>query len=227
MMSNLALYRDLGRRNKGLYWEYLSAHSFLYTKIPGTGYEAPLFLGYGSGEANNHCHNIGIIEKTKNLMIKEFNEGKYTSGFFKSLDSLYRSKLAMVRKVCNKDFSRMSNQELADDFDVVWKCMAEGNKPMLLGLKSQYLDEFFMQELKKCLNPSEDPTETAPLLLAPSRLTQVQVEEGLLLEIENQYLSSVNAMSKEDFIRFMKKYEKGFSGFIHRLCGAMPEPWLR
>ena len=69
---------DLGKRNKPTLWEYCSAYSFLHTKLPVTKYEVNLFLAYGEGEPNHHCHGIEAMEKAKKLMLEEAKEGKYT-----------------------------------------------------------------------------------------------------------------------------------------------------
>lgn len=205
MEDDRNLYRDLGRRNKGLFWEYLSAYSFLKTKTPGTDYKIPLFLGYGSGEANNHCHNIGVIEDTKKLMIKEFNEGKYTEEFFNNLDKVYRSKLSWIKKISKEDFSKYNNIELVKVFDKVWKSMGEGNKPMLLGLKAQYLKPFFEEEVGKIIKVEKEILDAIALLLTPTKLTQVQIEEELLFNIEKEYNESVKEKSKESFLEFCKR----------------------
>jgi phosphohistidine swiveling domain-containing protein len=203
MSDNKLLYRDLGKRNKGIYWEYLSAYSFLEAITPGTDYQVSLFLGYGENEPNCHCHNIGVLEDTKNLIIKEFNEGKYTEKFFVDLDLEYRKKLPIVIKLCSEDLEKCSNEKLADIFDKIWRYMSLSTKPMLLALKTQYLKSFFEDELFKVTKKEKDTKEfieDVALLLTSTKITLVQKEEEMMLNFIKDYLDS-----KKSFDEFCEK----------------------
>lgn len=203
------LYRDLGKRNKGMYWEYLSSYGFHNTEMPGTDYSIPLFLGHGRGIANNHAHNIGVIGDNIEIMKKEIIEGKYTSEFFSNIDNTYRREVPKVKQLCSVDFTRKSNEELAEIFDKVWRSMAEGNKQMLMGLMAQYLGSHFEEELKKVVGDDRKALiQATALLLEPTKLTLVQIEEELLLRFEEKF-----------FREFSKKGEntrKEFLDYCHR-----------
>ncbi len=230
-MVNRKLYRDLGKRNKGLFWEYESAYGFIHTKMPKTKYNIPLFLGYGSGEGNNHCHNLGVIEDNKKIMIKEFNQGIYTKDFFKEIDNVYRSKFQLIKKICKDDFSKYSNKKLAKTFEVICKYITEGNTPMLMALMTQYLKSFFEKELLKVLKENEKnrKLELMSLLLTSPRLTQVQIEEELLLKFEESYHNKIKEDSKKEFLKFVKKNIKKLNeltdkaGWFH--MEYIKDPW--
>lgn len=66
---------NLGTRNKGTFWEYLSAHAFIWTKLPESKFKINYFLGIGEGIANKHCHHIFDIEKNSKIFIEEFENG--------------------------------------------------------------------------------------------------------------------------------------------------------
>jgi phosphohistidine swiveling domain-containing protein len=213
---------DLGTRNKGTFWEYCSAYSFLHTQLPVTEYTVPLFLGVGKGNPNKHCHHIDVINNTKNLMIKEFKEGKYTKEFFEKLDDVYSVPLEEIKEFCKKDI--LNNKELVDIFDKISKCMFETHKPMLLALKAQYLKEFFEQELRKVLSEEEKIAEFTSLLLTPTKPTFVQEEQEKLLEVLNLFENS----TKEEF--FGRKDIKEKLSNLAKECGwfhmeYMWNPW--
>ena len=77
---------NLGTRNKGLFWEYLAAHSFITMRIPGSAFTIPSTLSVGEGLANKHCHDPAVIDAyCKDLFWKELDNGVYTSGFFQDI----------------------------------------------------------------------------------------------------------------------------------------------
>ena len=49
---------NLGTRNKGIFWEYLSIYSFLYSRFPGNKFSFKFFAGVGKGIANKYSRNI-------------------------------------------------------------------------------------------------------------------------------------------------------------------------
>jgi len=101
---------------------------------------------------------------------------------------MYRVLLPTVREVCSRDFSNIDTKEIVSAFSVVWKAMAEGNKPMLLGLMAQNLQEFFEGEVREIVGSDQKIVITATaLLLAPTKPTQVQIEEELLMNLEKRF----------------------------------------
>ena len=217
---------DLGRRNKGLYWEYLSAYSFLHTVMEGTAFAIPCFLGFGRGVSNNHCHRKDVLEKNRDIMIKEFGQGKYTEEFFFKLDRMYRVLLPTVREVCSRDFSNIDTKEIVSAFSVVWKAMAEGNKPMLLGLMAQNLQEFFEGEVREIVGSDQKIVITATaLLLAPTKPTQVQIEEELLMNLEKRFGDSSTFLAFCDTVEGKKALAElvDKAGWFH--MEYINDPW--
>ncbi len=196
---------NLGTRNKGTFWEYLSAYSFRHTKLPITKYEISSFLGYGAGEPNMHCHNKDVIEQTIKLMMAEFNQGKYNQKFFNILDAVYRLPYDDI-KIKLKTSLPKNLLDIINLFETVFKAMAETHKPMLLALKSQYLNNFFREELKKVLSKSEKNrlVEYTTLLLTPTKLTFVQMEETKLFELHKEFETLYETKSKSLFKEFCR-----------------------
>lgn len=208
---------DLGTRNKGTFWEYVSAYSFLHTKLPVTEYEIPIFLGVGKGELNKHCHHIDIINKTKELLINEFKEGKYTEEFFRLLDDVYRKPLEEIKEICKMD---IPDEELVKYLKIIVKNMAETHKPMLLALKSQFLEDFFKQELLKV--EKDNVSEFTSLLLTPTKFTLAQLEEEKIIEILRMY-------DNEEYDEFFEKADEKLKELVEK-CGWFHmeytgEPW--
>lgn len=182
---------DLGTRNKGTFWEFVSAYSFANTELPITKYEIPTFLGYGEGEPNKHCHHVKVIEETKKLLIKEFLEGKYTQEFFQKLDAVYRKPLEEIRKLSKKSFPK-TTPKMIERFNFIYKAMAESHKPMLLALKSMYIDDYFKKELLKVLKEEEkskviEYTSTLLSLTKPSII--VQEREAIYRKVNTKKLA--------------------------------------
>lgn len=195
-------FMDIGTRNKPTFWEYGSAYSFLNTKLPATKYNIPLFLGFGKGESNKHCHHIDVIEDTRKLMIKEFKEGKYTKDFFENIRNVYRKPFELVkREVLEKS---VDNKSLSEKVDIISKSIFETYKPMVFALKSQFLEEFFKLELIKILNKGDKydekkVNELTSLLLSPVKLTTAHKEEGRLFETQKIIGGEIKVKNKEVF----------------------------
>jgi phosphohistidine swiveling domain-containing protein len=200
---------DLGTRNKGTFWEYLSAYSFLHTKLPVTKYEIPYFLGFGQGEQNKHCHHQDVIETTRKLLIKEFKAGKYIESFFQQMDDLYRKPLRKIKQLVEQDYTLDNNKKLAEKIDFITKAIAETHKPMLLALKTLYLNDYFSQELYKVLTDKEktDKSKTVlytSLLLTPTKITLAQVEEDQLFEIQKLFEDKYKTRTRKEFEQFLQ-----------------------
>ncbi|NQU98670.1 hypothetical protein HQ533_04335 [Candidatus Woesearchaeota archaeon] len=179
----MKLFIDLGTRNKGTFWEFVSAYSFKKTVLPITEYHISDFLGCGKGEPNKHCHHVKVIEDTKKLLIKEFKEEKYTEDFFKKLDSVYREPLEEIRKLSKEPFPE-TIPRMIERFNFIFKAMAESHKPMLLALKSMNVEDYFKKELKKVLkkNEKEKIIEIASMLLTPTKPSIIVQEREAIFQ---------------------------------------------
>ena len=183
---------DLGTRNKGTFWEYISAYSFVHTKLPKTAYELTDFLSFGQGDSNKHCHTIKAVRQTRVLIIKEFKAGIYTPDFFVQLDAVYRKPFSQLKKIIKERFDQDSPARLAKKVHLFVKAIAETHKPMLLALMAQYVNDFFERELKKVLTKEELADRSkinnlTALLLTQTRPTLAQEEEDLLYELQNLF----------------------------------------
>lgn len=201
---------DLGQRNKGTFWEYLSAYSFLHTKLPYTQYDIPTFLGFGQGDSNKHCHHRDVIEAAKQLLITEFESGVYTDDFFKQIDDLYRKPLEALKVLMKKDFSHDSPEELSEKINFTVRAIAETHKPMLQALKTLYLNDYFEHELRAVLNEDEKNNVSqiavyTALLLTPTRVTQAQLEEEQLFDLQKIFEDRFTEYSKESFEQFIQQ----------------------
>ena len=227
---------NLGTRNKGTFWEYVSAFSFAHTVLPITSYSIPSFLGFGQGEQNQHCHHVDVIERTKRLLIAEFKEGKYTKEFFEQLDAVYRKPLEEIKKIAAQDFLHDDNAALIKKIDLITKALAESHKPMLLALKSQFISEYFREELLQALHTEEREDggkilTITSLLLTPTRLTLAQQEEELLFQILSIFTQEGYQRNAEDFAGFCERPDiKPLLQNLAAKCGwfhmeYMQEPW--
>lgn len=182
---------NLGTRNKGTLWEYGSAYSFLNTRLPHTKYKVPLFFSYGEGSSNKHCHEESIILATQKLLIKEFKAGVYDESFFKELMEMYTKRFDELKLACSSDFIHDSNEVLAKKCENAFYSIVSTHPPMLLALKTMYLNEFFKEELKKVLNSDEKDDQTiqeqVSFLLTTPQLSFVQQEEAAIFDIIREY----------------------------------------
>lgn len=184
---------SLGTRNKGTFWEYLSADAFIRTKLPGSKFEINYFLAIGEGMPNKHCHHISDIEKNSKIFIEEFEKGLYSDEYFKKLIHLYTDELENLRNICAaKNFKHFSNEELADMYVKVSNAVASPYLPMLQALYTRYLIDFFHDELIKVLsdeekNDTDKTNRLKSLLLSKVQPTATDEEELLVNELRETY----------------------------------------
>lgn len=201
---------NLGTRNKGTFWEYVSAYSFLNANLPITKFKVPEFLGAGKGESNQHCHHTNNIKRFKEIFVKEFNDGKYNDKFFKSLISEYYKPFLKIQKIVKKkDFSADTNKQLAKKIDQIAVAIGKTHTPMVMGLYTMYLEEFYTDKLKKIISKrgikqNEIPILKSILLTTPKK-SFVQEEEEYIFEIKNLFLKSGLKKTLKSFNSFCNK----------------------
>jgi len=122
---------NLGTRNKGAFWEYLAAYSFLKAKFPLSKFSFSFFAGIGRGISNQHCHGRKDIDRGIKIFIAEFEQGLYNEEYFKRLTKDYLRGLADSRKIKKIDPKKLSNKNLARLFDRSWKDASLPNPAML------------------------------------------------------------------------------------------------
>lgn len=195
---------NLGTRNKGTFWEYNAAYSFLHAELPDTAFDLPTYFGFGQGIANQHCHDQSVIDAYANrLFWKEFDAGMYSEDFFTRYRAAYADDLARTeRLLAGKDLAVVSNEELAALFETAFGYTASATKPMLQALLSMYLEERFQKELLKVLTKEERNDAglvqqvKAKLLTAP-RASIADREESAIIAIEDLYWNGRGADSEE------------------------------
>jgi len=214
---------DLGPRNKGTFWEYCSAYSFLFTSLPRTEYEIQDFLGAAKGELNHHCHHKDTIREFKEVFKKEFASGMYDEAFFDDLRKVYDEP---YQKVQERLLSSVPEEKttLISLFKEVFLAFTRTHKPMLMALYTTFLQEEFEELVKKVVGTDEEFLEKINMLLHPNKATFVQKEEEALINFVQSLpvtdfgvaLKGVLAQRKLD--QLAKDY-----GWFHREYSK--EPW--
>jgi len=212
---------NLGTRNKGLFWEYLAAHSFITMRIPGSAFTIPSTLSVGEGLANKHCHDPAVIDAyCKDLFWKELDNGVYTSGFFQDIEALYRSNMQKLEEQLHgKDLGTASNEELAQWCTDAVHLTSSCYLPMLQALFTLHLEKQFTTALLNVLSREEqkDPVfinQTKATLLTTPRQSFADVEENTLYELEKKYWEDYASYSKENLNTFLKKEEAVFEKLV-------------
>jgi len=205
-------FLDLGTRNKGTFFEYGSAYSFKNAKVPGSDYDIPVFFGLGKGKANKHCHHLDVIEATKKLILREFEEGRYDEKFFEKVVKSYVDKFDKLQETCKSDFSTDSDEALAEKFESATDYIMESHKPMLIALKSMYLDGFYTDMLKNILSPEERKNSAQlntikSMLLTSLKPSIAQEEEQALWEIEKEFSDKDVERNRGSFGDFCEEAE--------------------
>ena len=202
---------NLGTRNKGTFWEYVSALSFRDINLPLTDFDIKLFLGVGNGMSNKHCHEIGAINDNCKIIVKEINKGLYNDVFFKKLANIYLKSLKKLKKeVKIKNFYSVSNDELIKKIVKIINYIGTTHPPMLQALYTSHLDDYYYKEVKKVLKKSEKKdykylNYIIPLLLTPKKLTLIEKEYDELLLLQRKFQKEYNSISKDNFNNFIKK----------------------
>lgn len=194
---------NLGTRNKGTFWEYISAYSFLNTALPNTKYRIKSFLGAGENLANKHCHHTNDIEKFKKLFVKEFNEGRYNKEFFRSLMEEYNKPFLEIKKITKQDFLKDDNERLAEKIKQIAIAIGKTHTPMLMGLYTMYLEDFYTDKLKEILGKEKEAKISLlkSILLTTKKTSFVQEEEEYIFKIEDLFFKN-NKITKKAFNDF-------------------------
>lgn len=186
---------NLGTRNKGSFWEYISAYSFLNTKlVGGTEFEVRSFLGFGEGMPNQHCHDTEDIERYRtDVFWKEFDTGLYSSEFFTKTASSYRDDRDRLKSlVVGKNFAVCTSDEIATLCVQAVHYTSTTHKPMVQALYSMYLEKEFEAEIARVLSTDERADtdsvgELKAVLLTPPEESFNDREEDTILALENAY----------------------------------------
>lgn len=160
-----------------------------------------------------------LLKQQKKLILKEFKEGRYSQEFFDNLIKSYADKYEKLQKLCKEDFSEDSNESLASKFELATDYIMESHKPMLIALKSMYLDDFYTELLKNVLLKRQDKSDNLisikSMLLTSIKPSISQQEEQALWEIEKDFFNGNFEKSKESFEDFCEKEE--FIGKLNKL----------
>jgi len=165
-------------------------------------------LECGEGFAVTNAYEIEDRKRLRKLMEKEIREGKYTQEFFDAIDKTYKDCARDIKQFWKLDHSQSSPEDLIGYFDRFFHIYVTTIHPMVLAIYASDLQDIFEAELKKVLKKDSSQEElmgTLSLLLTPTRLTQVQKEEQVLLELQRDFESSVPATSREAFESYVNK----------------------
>ena len=199
---------NLGTRNKGTYWEYLSAYSFLHANLPITKFRITLFLGTGKGISNKHCHHSKDIENFKKVFIKEFESGKYNDRFFKLLSNAYYEPFKELETMNLKsNFTKDNNFQLAEKFNFASIAIGKSHPPMLMGLYTMFLEDYYTDKLKKVISgdSNENISSIKSLLLTTNKRSFAQREESFIYEINELFAKDCDKKTLKSFHIFCEK----------------------
>lgn len=197
---------NLGTRNKATLWEYGSAYSFLFSRLPGTNFRIPLFLSVGEGMPNMHCHHLEVIKSQNQQTIREFEAGKMGSRFFQTLRNYYWRDMKIINRINKTDFTKDNNAVLAKKFKRIFVALLSGHTPMLMALYTTHLDVLFTRHLEAALaasgNKNLKPAVARSLLLTTPRKSFDQKEEQAIFELQRSFFRIKGPKDKTGFDRF-------------------------
>jgi len=201
---------NFGTRNKGTFWEYNSAYSFLTTKHPETKFELTSFLAVGEGIANKHCNGEGVVDAYVNkLFWEEFNSGMYTEKFFEKMAAVYLVPMQELESaVANIDLPSLSNDQLASLCSQAAVAGSSTMKAMLQGMYLMQLADEFASRIKKELPPGEASNEVlvqevTTLLLTMPKESFLDREETALRTLEEGYWDQHSEYKEEDIAAYL------------------------
>lgn len=179
-------YVGLGVRNRTLWEGYGLLGSYL-RPLKGSDCVIEKALDFSEGYADKLCYEVEDRKRLRLLMEKEVREGKYTQAFFDDIDAAYKGAVRDIKTFWRTDLANASAEELVGYLDRFWEIYTTTLHPMVLAIYASDLQDAFEKELKQALGgaPSQlELIEHTALLLTPTRLTTVQKEEQLLVNIE-------------------------------------------
>lgn len=183
-------YAWLGIRNRTLWEGYGILESYL-RPIWGSDCMIEKALDFGVGYADRLCDDVEERKRLRLLMEKEIREGKYTQEFFDAIDKAYKDAVQDIKTFWRADLANASPDELLAYVERYKEIYITTLHPMILAIYASDLGDFFDKELRETLkdeHPSQlDIIDNTALLLTPTRLTNVQKEEQMLIEIERSF----------------------------------------
>lgn len=198
----------VGIRNRTL-TESFGLLSSYCEPILGSECSAELGLEVGEGIPVRTCYDINDRKNIRKTLEKELREGRYTQEFFDALDKTYKATVQDIYSFYTDDLSKRNNEEIAAYYDRFFQIYVTTLHPMMLAIFASDLDDLFQAELEEILK-NEQPTKEqmigyTALLLTPTRLTTVQKEEQMLMEIEREFEKTQPQGTHEQFIEFTRR----------------------
>lgn len=216
---------NLGTRNKGTFWEYLSAYSFLHAKFLGSKFRFDFFAGVGRGIANKHCHSQEDLDRNTGVFIEEFPKNFYTRTYFKKLRNFYLNGLTSSKKIGKiNNFENLDNKRLINLFNKAWRNASVPNSAMLQALYATCLNDFFKEEFFKVLSDKEKKNlvfvnNLQSLLLTKIKFSITDKEEQSLYNLKSIYKRKYSKKGLKEFfdnldiVKSIKKIVKDFAWF--------------
>jgi len=206
-------YFVIGERNSMLLHQYGTLDSFRF-KIPGTKWDISKTFIYAKNLRGAHCYYKPTREKMLRILKEETTKGVYTEKFFDKIHISFQKCVKDIKKIANDDFSKKSNKTLSEYYLRYYKIYQLVFLPMMVAIYSSDLQEFFEEELKKVLKSSEKEhskiIEIISFLLTPHKLTEVQKEEQMMLEVQKRIIGSLKGKAnKTEFKKVCQKPEIG------------------
>jgi phosphohistidine swiveling domain-containing protein len=181
-------FTNIGSRNKGCMWEYITACAYRDLDVPGSKYKLTKLFAFGEDQSNQHCLAIDEIASNVDTMIRELEAGLYTRDFFKSLRDYYEEPLQNFSKfVSQKSADKFSNEELLQAFDMFSDAAARTYPPMLIGFAAAYLDSYYTNKLKGVANLDETELVTLKtnLFTMPRASVSEREEDAIYAIVKN------------------------------------------
>lgn len=198
-------YALVGIRNRTLLESYGILDSYRH-KITGTDCQIEKALEVGEGFSAHLCYEIADRKRLRHLMEKEIRAGKYTKEFFHAIDTTYKDVVKNIKSTARDDYSKLSPEQLIEDFDTFYQIYITTLHPMVLAIYASDLQDFFEEQLKAAIGgkklSQEKVIELTALLLTPSRLTTVQKEEQILFTLQKDFEKQYQGWTKENYATF-------------------------
>lgn len=223
-------FTNIGSRNKGSMWEYITACAYRDLPVVGSKYRLTKLLAYGEKESNQHCLTIDEIASNTKLMMEELEAGLYTPDFFKNLRDYYRDPLEGFRKYASmKSGQDFSNEELIKAFGLFSIGAAKTYPPMLIGFFAAYLDGYFTEKLKAALSMTDvELINLKTTLLTMPRSSIAEREEEAITALVKKVKEEGLSMSDESVKDGIKSLVEGFGWFHMEYAGdPLKEPHYR
>lgn len=202
-------YVRLGIRNRPML-ESLGLLDSYRHPVAGSDCMIEKCLECGDGFAVTNAYEIEDRKRLRVLMEEEIQKGKYTQHFFDAIDKTYKDAVREIKRYWKEDHTKASVEQLILRYDTFFNIYTTTLHPMVLAIYASDLQDVFESELKAAVGNEVNQEEFigyCSVLLTPTRLTQVQMEEEKLFSILREYLSEASSVNRASYDAFVARPE--------------------